>query len=339
MEEIKTTYYPHVDGLKGFAILLMVMAHALAWSYTDYSFLTNKFAEMSSICEFNASFLWKLIYSFHMPLLFAVSGFLFFKPQDYNWERTGVILQKRITRILIPYLVTGVFVVFLKGYFGYWFLQVLFILNCILALELMLLYYVKASVRMEFFLYLLVYCMLFVGCKMIGRLSLPMEYNNISGLDGYYLAFLAGYLLRKYPNVDKYISMDKYSAVTFVLFITLFSLNNSNIHIPYIGTFAPISAMAFLWSSFKKVNYKTCGGEVLTLIGRNSLEIYILHLFFVMPFHEVGTYILVQKNFAMSITLQVIYSFTISSIAIVLSIGVANILKKNKILSKIMFGV
>lgn len=36
--EKMNTYFPYIDGLKGTAILLMVMAHSLAWSFPDYSF-------------------------------------------------------------------------------------------------------------------------------------------------------------------------------------------------------------------------------------------------------------------------------------------------------------
>lgn len=87
MEKVKT-YYPHIDGLKGFAIILMVMAHAIAWSYPDISFLSHRFCDMSTL-EFNSSFVWKVIYSFHMPLLFAVSGFLFYKPITFDWNTSS----------------------------------------------------------------------------------------------------------------------------------------------------------------------------------------------------------------------------------------------------------
>ena len=103
--------------------------------------------------------------------------------------------------------------------------------------------------------------------------------------------------------------------------------------------FIPLLAIIFLTSAFVKIDFKKSPGGVLLFIGRNSLEIYILHLFFVMPFKEVGLYILNQNDFALSITLQIVYSLTISSIAICLSVWIANLLKQNGILSRLLFGI
>lgn len=255
-------YYPHIDGLKGLAILLMVMAHALAWSYTDSHFLSQRFCDMIGN-EFNASFIWKFIYSFHMPLLFSVSGFLFYKPIEYTWEKTLSVLNKRVLRIFVPYLVTGVFVFFLKGYFGYWFLQILFILNCIFALESMFLFYTRATIRTELLTHIAVYCILFVGCKLLGRVSLPQELHNLHGLDGYYLVFVLGYLLRKYPRMEEFISVDKWSFGAFILFVSLFAVINSNLHIPFVGTFVPVAAIMFLWQTLRRVNYEMGGVKYL----------------------------------------------------------------------------
>ena len=76
MEE-KVSYYPFIDKIKGFAIILVVMGHALAWCHADYSFLLSSFFDITD-SQMRASFLWRLIYSFHMPLLFFISGFLFY---------------------------------------------------------------------------------------------------------------------------------------------------------------------------------------------------------------------------------------------------------------------
>ena len=59
--ENKKDYFYNIDQLKGLAILLMVMAHVLAWSYTDYSFLKGALIDMTKE-EFNASLIWKIIY-------------------------------------------------------------------------------------------------------------------------------------------------------------------------------------------------------------------------------------------------------------------------------------
>lgn len=101
-------YFHNIDALKGLAILLMVMAHVLAWSYREPNFLNNSLCELEQN-QFCAAFMFRLIYSFHMPLLFFVSGFLFYKAIDYNRVTVVKIFTKRIQRILIPYLITGIY--------------------------------------------------------------------------------------------------------------------------------------------------------------------------------------------------------------------------------------
>ena len=65
----------YIDGLKGFAIFLVVFAHVIAWSYGDLdTFQTN----------IRASWLFWVVYSFHMPLFFAVSGYLAYRSFEHT---------------------------------------------------------------------------------------------------------------------------------------------------------------------------------------------------------------------------------------------------------------
>lgn len=52
-----------------------------------------------------------------------------------------------------------------------------------------------------------------------------------------------------------------------------------------------------------------------------------------------GIYILSIKDFSLSITLQLVYSAFISIISIKLSILVSNVIKRNKYLSQLIFGI
>ena len=48
------------------------------------------------------------IYSFHMPLFFMISGYLFsLTNKNFTGIKAGKFLQKKIMRLLIPYLVLG----------------------------------------------------------------------------------------------------------------------------------------------------------------------------------------------------------------------------------------
>lgn len=73
---IKTKHFPEITLIKGIGIFLVVLGHL----------------------KLNSPELTKVIFNFHMPLFFFVSGFLF------RAEATKLFLKKKFKRILIPYL-------------------------------------------------------------------------------------------------------------------------------------------------------------------------------------------------------------------------------------------
>lgn len=77
----------------------------------------------------------------------------------------------------------------------------------------------------------------------------------------------------------------------------------------------------------------------MSLIGKNSMEIYILHVFFVLVVKEVGDFMMTLDSFVSVITFQIVYSFLVSLVAIVLSILTANFLKGSKLLKSLLFGL
>ncbi|WP_330941239.1 acyltransferase family protein [Bacteroides sp. MSB163] len=82
--------FEYIDSIKGFAIFLMVMGHVIAWNYTDYKTVCiYDFKQLSNIKL--GGLVWQIIYSFHMPLFFMVSGFLSYK--IYDWQNP--ISQKK----------------------------------------------------------------------------------------------------------------------------------------------------------------------------------------------------------------------------------------------------
>ena len=68
----------YIDAIKGFAIFLMVMGHAIAWNYADYTKVCIYSPNQLSNIKIGGM-IWQLIYSFHMPLFFMISGFLSYK--------------------------------------------------------------------------------------------------------------------------------------------------------------------------------------------------------------------------------------------------------------------
>ena len=80
--------YAEIDSLKGFAIFLVVLAHAIIY------FPVN--LHEVPWCDV----LFKMISGIHMPLFFAISGFCFSYRGNYR-----DFLLKKVKRLLIPYFV------------------------------------------------------------------------------------------------------------------------------------------------------------------------------------------------------------------------------------------
>lgn len=339
--EKKLIRYTHLDELKGLAILLMVMGHCLAWSYKDYSFLLLPLNELNSPM-FNSSIIWRIIYSFHMPLLFLISGYLFYKSNKISLDDLKVQFIKRIKRLLIPYLTTGFFMLAISGYFGYWFLLVLFVINTIVLFIGFLAQ--KLNNKGEFIIYLVVALILSYISKYVLTNNLPHEFTSFKNLHIYYLAFIYGFLMRKYKQIEGFIMNQFISFLCFVLFIVFFIIKN------YFGMLSgileiiiPLLISSFLFSCFRlkpqTYNMEKYNISGLNIIGIYSMEIYIFHIFFVMAFKEVGNYIMTIDSLGGSISIQIIYSLIVSMLAIYLSIITANFIKGNKYLSKFILGI
>ena len=71
-----------IDALKGFAILTVVIGHCI----TD-SLSSQTFPECAALLQMMGD----AIYSFHMPLFFMISGYVFYLTKSYRKWKTKVL--------------------------------------------------------------------------------------------------------------------------------------------------------------------------------------------------------------------------------------------------------
>ena len=92
---ITDTRYPEIERAKGLAIILVVWGHLA--SATVLEFPTWFYISVS------------VVYSFHMPFFMYLSGFVFFLSsyQERFWEAPVVYVQRRIDRLIIPFVIVG----------------------------------------------------------------------------------------------------------------------------------------------------------------------------------------------------------------------------------------
>lgn len=100
-------FYPWLNYARGMGMLLVVLGHALADSFP------------SAGKEHPSQILFTLIYSFHMPLFFFLSGFLAYKLL-YITDMKGKMqfVCQRFSRLMIPYFVVALIYVPLDWLFS-----------------------------------------------------------------------------------------------------------------------------------------------------------------------------------------------------------------------------
>lgn len=83
-----------IDIIRGIAIILVVLGHTSIYNAELQWFLTLK----------------NIIYSFHMPLFFAISGFVFGR-YELEEKRTALI-KKKLVGLGIPYIIFSIVYIF-----------------------------------------------------------------------------------------------------------------------------------------------------------------------------------------------------------------------------------
>lgn len=111
----------------------------------------------------------------------------------------------------------------------------------------------------------------------------------------------------------------------------------NKILIKIISYLCPISGSLLFWEFFRLYHNKNIL-DFFAYIGRQSLEIYILHICFVIQIDAVGDFWL-NQSYITCVMIQMLYAVLVASLAIFCSIIIANFLKTSSFLSRVLFGI
>ena len=203
------------DSLKGILILLVVLGHAIQGVYAD---------------DVESSRLWCIIYSFHMPAFFAISGY-FVKYAGICSGGGYKSIIKRVQQLLIPYFIWailkliirgGVTAASLKGIItdpvSFWFLWVLFWVYLLFQLSLYLHNISKSKFN---------YVSIVMAVGLIGMMALVNTKLFGFHLISYYFAFYAlGYYMGQY----KILSISSKPVLGLLAAVWLFLACNWSMH-------------------------------------------------------------------------------------------------------------
>lgn len=339
---METKRIEYMDALRGLAIFLMVMGHVLAWTFTDY----KQAFESNLYC----GFLWKFIYSFHMPLFVFVSGYFFvIKFNDNILKESAKFIYKKFVALLVPFATMGFLLWSVRDNgVEYWFLRTLFELF-VLGLPLYLFSnFITSRLTFERRNYLLIIDLLLFAFGSVVLLVINRTLNSelktifdTESLTRLYPYFVFGLLLRKHNLLQKIISQNIIYSLSLVVFMTLFF-----VHLfVYLNSFdfllrvtISFSAICMLYYFFKNSFNEGRGFKVFSLLGKRSIEIYLIHFFFAFKLTELGDYLVGVTFYGTNLLIQIVYSTVVSAIIITLCLGVTKIIERSKSLSFLLLG-
>ncbi|MDR0537816.1 MAG: acyltransferase family protein [Tannerellaceae bacterium] len=263
--------YKWIDIAKGIGIILVVYGHVMR-GLNSASLIDKDFFIYSDL----------IVYSFHMPLFFFISG-LFFMKSIERYKLKQFLVEKCKT-LLYPYTIYSLFqmgvMVLLSNYTNgeedinslytcllvpkaqFWFLFALFFINLLNALML--------SINKKRCLWLSI---------IIGFIYylFPVDLFMFSETFKYLIFFNMG-ILAKYVLEIKLTFKHKYFIVlcTFILVLEYFYIFkiSENPFLPFIISMVGTIMVLYLALSRLQNNL------LLFLIGKHSLEIYLLHILF-----------------------------------------------------------
>lgn len=319
----------YIDVLKGFAIFLMVMGHALSWSYSTDVVRTP-----------DNAFVRNLIYAFHMPLFFFLSGYVTdLKNKEWTFSYCKQTLKKRFISLALPCIVWFA----ISGFNEVpWFLRALFLIICLFTI----LKYISGKINndiVEFFILLVFgYLLLFITTRLIRGTALDSIFN-MTVFQIHYPYFVLGYLYHKYENKYKtYLDSNYLYTICILIFVALFYIYNwtnhsHGIHVMmrYVLAIAGIYICYKYAKDYTKINDRTY--LLCQRMGRISIEIYLLSSWLIVKLPDVFQWV-ANDALPSSIMAQALFGFVISVPCVIGCFMITNIIGHSKILNLVLFG-
>lgn len=332
-----------IDAVKGIAIFLMVMGHVIACFFTNWEVVWRDNHE--------SLFWWRFIYSFHMPLLFFISGFLFMSNELKNGNLIITWLHKSKPLVLPFVLMGGIRYLIMGATDSYWFLRTLFFyITC------WLVFYGlrrKFGFSMKSDVVFLIISLLLLHISIPNRLEKNPILQHLFDLSHFFdcwLYFSIGVLTREYRLLEKTNRVVFSVMALFVLFyFFLFGVEAQNL------------VNADMWGRLIQAWYVICviylvcyickerisNGlvtTILTYLGRHTLEIYLIHVFFLVNIPVIGNIILQYSSsgnvryIMMGQTIELMIAIVLSIINIIMCTIVYEPLKALPVLYECFLG-
>ena len=274
----------YIDAMRGFTMILVVYSHICIFCFKDYFMAFND-----------------VLFLFRMPCFFLISGWLFYKVgRVWDGETVRKVVSNKFMVQIIPTFIflalhertnffhqLGAF----KG--GYWFTFALFVYFCIYICSFILFRHARHKDWWMLLTALLISVMTFWYDinyhRIAGELGWGREALGFIGFVTwrYYLFFYLGTLVKKHFNrfqqtTDKWTVM---MAAVGLFFITALSPRYVSLIPAYLRfMLSGVCGMVIVFTFFRKMaswfTKERFIGQSLQYVGTRTLDIYLLHFFF-----------------------------------------------------------
>lgn len=343
----------YIDALRGFAIFLVVFAHVETFGFFHFSY---------------ASALGQVIQSFYMPLFFFISGYVAFKSgKILDGKAFGKGLLKKLKVLLVPTLFFGLIYTWLmagadfKSFFcqpekfGYWFTVALMEMYILYYLVSYLCHWSKHREALVSIILAAIAIVAFIAKVPFRTIPALDNVGNITSLHytfSFFQFFVLGNIIARYREKAERILDNKYlSAAAILMFIAVFAykfkfynandameIGHGKIISMLLTTILGYLGTIIAFSCFRKKESKFSSekpfGRNLQFVGRRTLDIYMIHYFFLPDIQVIGDFLKSSGNIAV----EVLVGVCLALVIIFISLVVSNILRGSKFLSYWLFG-
>ena len=323
----------YIDALRGFTMLLVVFTHVETFAFNVEPYDTT---------------LGNILISFRMPAFFFISGYIAYKStMIWNSKNYCFALKKKTIVQIIPTLFFFSLFEFFhyknpyyefmnNGLGGYWFTFVLF--------EMFVIYYTISYVSSKYVvLFLLMLSTL--GICILAFFRSDAAWWHILSMENlckYFQFFTFGILAQKYNvTFSSLLKNDIFKAIFILVFIScVLLITKTSIRTTFMGKsivqdmLVRYAGIVVVFSFFmNKEKYFQEGGKFLVFISRRTLDLYLIHYFFLSSLPFLTEFI--QQNIVIEIVLTTLMTVCI----VVLSLLISEIIRTSEFLAHYLFGM
>lgn len=332
----------HIDLLKGFAILLVVMGHIMYHSIGEY-----------------APPLFEVLGTIHMPLFVALSGFFATKPLEVKVGSVVDYWLSRIYRLIFPLLILPV--LFQYIHYGklafpiksitqeYWFTYALFLIFVVFYLFRLLALSCQNFCTKRLFLYIEPCLALLSIFGLRACIGFADDFvPNLAKVYWLYKYFLLGYFVGKHEKLQTILVSEVVGCASGLLLLVSIVLHfylGVEFHYGVSPLFSVANLMAVSTFSFafyvayrQSAEPQTKLKDAITYLGKQSLGIYLVHYFFLFDMSWLRPYFDTITSPHLKFGADVLVSLGLSLLVLVPTLLVVSWIQTNRYLAFLLLG-